>query len=254
MNETQKIETEQGAGGRQPIFLLPPAVLVLAGLMVAIHLARVLVLNNLAQLELMLWFGFFPIRLLAAAEIPGGMLPLLWSPFTHGFLHAGWEHLLINVAWLAIFGTPVARRYGTQGCVVLFLIGTAAGALAFAAATLPAAHVLVGASGGVAGLTGAAVRFMFQPVIVARHPETGETIVLGRRLARLGEVFRNQRSAFFIVIWVVLNASVAVLPAFTGGEPIPIAWQAHLGGFFAGLFLVPLFERRPPQEVRNERG
>jgi membrane associated rhomboid family serine protease len=37
---------------------------------------------------------------------------------------------------------------------------------------------------------------------------------------------------------------VPLFPLFTGGEGVPIAWQAHLGGFFAGLLLVPLFERR----------
>jgi membrane associated rhomboid family serine protease len=36
---------------------------------------------------------------------------------------------------------------------------------------------------------------------------------------------------------------VPLLPAFTGTD-VQIAWQAHLGGFFAGLLMVGLFERR----------
>ena len=73
--------------------------------------------------------------------------------------------------WLAIFATPVARRYGA---------GADAGDLSLSRQS-PARRclrrprcrrlqILIGASGGVAGLTGAAVRFMFQPVIVARIP------------------------------------------------------------------------------------
>jgi membrane associated rhomboid family serine protease len=43
---------------------------------------------------------------------------------------------------------------------------------------------------------------------------------------------------------VILNGAVPLVPLVTG-EAIAIAWQAHLGGFLAGLLLVPLFERRP---------
>ena len=229
---------------RQPIFLLPRAVVFLAGIMIVLHLARVLVLNESADGALILWFGFFPIRLLLPGEVAGGLWPLVWSPFTHALLHANWEHLLINTAWLAIFATPVVRRYGASALLWIFFLGAAVGAAAFAATTLPAIQVMIGASGGVAALTGAAVRFVFQPVIRARHPETGEIVVLGRRLARLDEVMRNRRSGFFIVVWVVLNAAVPLLPLVTGGGDVQIAWQAHLGGFFAGLLLVPLFERR----------
>ena len=79
----------------------------------------------------------------------------------------------------------VAQRYGAWPTVAIFALASIAGALAFAATTLPALQVLLGASGGVAGLTGAAVRFIFQPLLVARHPETGEVVPLGRRLATL---------------------------------------------------------------------
>ena len=95
-----------------------------------------------------------------------------------------------------------------------------------------------------AGLTGAAVRFMFQPVIWGRDPETGEPRPLGRRLAGLIDVLREPRARFFTLIWVLLNAAVPLLPLLTGGEGVGIAWQAHLGGFFAGLLMVGLFEKR----------
>jgi membrane associated rhomboid family serine protease len=67
--------------------------------------------------------------------------------------------------------------------------------------------------------------------------------VLGRRLASLREVFANPRSRFFTLIWLVLNAAVPLAPLLLGGS-LGIAWQAHLGGFFAGLLMVGLFERR----------
>ena len=236
-----KHQQNQGQDGRQPILLLPAIVAVLCGLMVAVHLAAGL-LDARGERELTLWFGYVPLRILAGLDDPTDWVPLLWTPFTHAFLHANWEHLIINVVWLAIFATPVARRYGARPTVVIFLVAAAAGAAAFTITSLYDGTFLVGASGGVAGLTGAAVRFIFQPVVMMRDPLTGEPVVVGRRLASLAELLRNPRSRWFTVIWVALNAAVPLLPAFTGGS-ILVAWQAHLGGFFAGLLLVPLFER-----------
>lgn len=247
MTDPQNPQEKQASETRQPIFLLPAVVTVLCGLMIVVHLARGFVLNEDAELQFTVWFAFIPFRLLSGDEIPGGWVPLIWTPFSHAFLHAGWDHLLINTAWLAIFGTPVARRYGATPTVAIFLVGAVVGAVAFAATTLPELQILIGASGGVAALTGAAVRFIFQPVIVAKHPETGQEIVLGRNLASLGQLMRDPRSRYFTLIWIVLNAVIPLLPLITG-ERFEIAWQAHLGGFLGGLLLVPVFERRPKGE------
>ena len=244
MSDERNHQQNQAPDDRQPAILLPGVMTALLGLMLAVQLARTFILNEQSDPQLVYWLAFIPARGVFSGEYPGGWIPLLWTPFTHAFVHAGWEHLLINCAWLAIFGTPVARRYGAWATVILFLATAVAGAAAFAMTDLSDGQWLIGASGGVAGLTGAACRFIFQPVIVGRDPETGEARVLGRRMATLGELMRNQRAAFFIVVWLVLNAAVPFLPLLIG-QSIGIAWQAHLGGFLAGLFLAPLFERRP---------
>jgi membrane associated rhomboid family serine protease len=57
-------------------------------------------------------------------------------------------------------------------------------------------------------------------------------------------VFINPRSRFFTLIWLVLNAAVPLAPLLMGAS-LGVAWQAHLGGFFAGLLMVGLFERKP---------
>jgi membrane associated rhomboid family serine protease len=227
----------------EPIFLLPGAITALIGVLVAIHLASTLVLNPDGQMQLLFWFAFQPYRIVLAGVEPGIVIPLLWTPFSHAFLHAGWDHMLINVAWLVIFATPVVRRYGAGPMLALFLISAAGGAALFAATTLYSQVYLIGASGGVAGLTGAAIRFMFQPVLVRQHPETGERMVLGRQLASITGVFANPRSRWFTLIWLALNAAVPLVPLLTGSS-LSIAWQAHLGGFATGFLLVGLFERK----------
>lgn len=244
MADAPESQENQPSTRREPAINLPLAVLILLGLMIAIHLVRVMILNEQADVELQFWLAFIPFRLIAGQEDASLYLPLIWTPFTHAFLHAGWEHLFFNGVWLAAFGTPVAQRYGGWRMLILFLVSAAAGALLFAVTVLPNNQWLIGASGGIAGLTGAACRFIFQPLIVARDPETGEQHILGRRLARLSEIWRDRRAMPFIVIWLVLNAAVPFLPLLIG-ESLGIAWQAHLAGFLAGLFLVPVLERRP---------
>jgi membrane associated rhomboid family serine protease len=41
------------------------------------------------------------------------------------------------------------------------------------------------------------------------------------------------------VIWFAIN----FLPAISNFGGSNIAWEAHIGGFVAGLFLLPLFDR-----------
>jgi membrane associated rhomboid family serine protease len=233
---------------REPIFLLPGSITALVGVLVAVHLASTIALNPQGLADFYVWFAYQPLRILLAQQDPSVLVPLLWTPFSHAFLHGGWDHLLINVAWLVIFATPVARRYGAGPMLAIFLLSAAAGALAFTLTSLYDGVFLIGASGGVAGLTGAAIRFIFQPLLVTRHPETGENIVLGRRLASIGEVFANPSSRFFTLIWLVLNAAVPLAPLLMGTS-LGIAWQAHLGGFVAGFFLVALFERRARRQM-----
>jgi membrane associated rhomboid family serine protease len=241
MNDEPKTEEIPAVKRREPIFMLPLVITVLGGLMLVIQALSAFLLNRDQQIELVVWLGFIPFRLLAPDQFPGGILPILWSPFTYGFIHGGWEHVLGNVAWLVIFGTPVARRYGALRTLVIFFVSSAIGALAFGISSFDSPAYLVGASGGIAGLTGAAMRFIFQPVIVGRHPETGEPIPLGRKMATIPEMLRSPPARNFSIIWIVLNCLVPLAPLFIG-QQVEIAWQAHLGGFFTGLLLVPFFE------------
>ncbi len=227
---------------RQPIFNLPNIVILLMAVMLLVQIIVYFSPKEFVSRQLVLWFGFFPLRLIAPEMFSNGFLPVIWTIFTHSLLHASWEHLFVNLAWLAIFGTPVARRYGAGVFLIIFFISAAMGALLFAFFTLPQMSLLVGASGGISGLTGVAIRFIFQPVKIAKDEDSGEIIILGRELANFRQLFANKTSRYFIIIWVGLNALIPLMPLLFNIEGFEIAWQAHLGGFFAGLFLAPLFE------------
>ncbi len=210
--------------------------------MLVIHAAYEFSLDAEGKFQVWIWLGYIPARFIQS-DIPGGMLPLLWTPITHAFLHGDWTHVFMNVAWLAIFGTPVARRYGSLSFVLVFLAGVLGGVALYTVLQINSASVLIGASGGVAGLTGAAMRFVFQPVQVARDPETGETIALGRRLASFSEVWSNSSARMFTLFWVGINLAIPVYSMISGSAGPLIAWQAHIGGFVVGLLMPSVIER-----------
>lgn len=234
--------SEPMPAGREPAINLPAPVVFLVGTLLAIYAGQAYILDQAAQNELVIWFAFIPLRIFSPEAVPGGLLPLVWTPVTHAFLHASWEHVLINSAWLIIFGTPVARRYGATRLLIAFAVTSAVGAIAFALYHPQSVVIMVGASGGIAGLTGLAARFIFQPIIAIPHPETGAPVPVGRRLATIREAFANTRSRSLIIVWLVLNAATPILSMF-GGFETEIAWQAHIGGFVAGFFIAPLLEK-----------
>lgn len=229
----------------QPMVNMPSFVLGLIGAMWAIHVASVVILSNETMGELRMWFGFIPMRFLEPQLIDGGAWPLIWTGFTHAMLHVGWEHIILNTAWLAIFGTPVAQRYGSKAFFTVFFAGALGGALLLSAHYLsdPTQFlVLIGASGGVAALTGASLRFMFQPLVVATHPETGQRIALGRRTATIKQMFMHKQSAWFAGIWLAMNLAIPLADIFFNMQ-INIAWEAHIGGFIVGMLLPSLFDK-----------
>jgi len=228
----------------QPIFLLPKSVAILAMSLLVIFAAYHWALGPQGQNLLILWFGFIPARL-GGVGLPGGIWAMIWTPFTYALLHASWAHVLLNVAWLLAFATPVARRYGGTRMLVIFFLASAGGALAFMFAQQgPLIYPLVGASGGISGLMGAAMRFVFEPVEVVRDEQSGMPVVLGRRLASFSGMWKNPRPRTFILFWVGINLAIPVYSLFAGAGSMPIAWQAHLGGFAVGLVFPGLFERK----------
>src|SRR3546814_7657257 len=93
----------------------------------------------------------------AAAPTAAGVMTLV----THAFLHADLMHLALNLGFLLAFGSYVERNLGLARYLLLFALTAAAGALADYAFRGAVPIALIGASGAVYGMTGAAMRFMF---------------------------------------------------------------------------------------------
>jgi membrane associated rhomboid family serine protease len=125
--------------------------------------------------------------------------------FTVTLVHAGLTHILFNMYALYLLGPGIEMRVGKVRYGLLFLASAGAGS-AFAIILGSPGDIGVGASGGVFGLFGVwAVSAFLQ-----RNTRQGR--------AQLNAILFN----------LAINAAI---PLF-----VPrVSWQAHLGGFVAGL-------------------
>ncbi|MDU6835147.1 MAG: rhomboid family intramembrane serine protease, partial [Bradyrhizobium sp.] len=66
----------------------------------------------------------------------------------------------------------------------------------------------------------------------------------------LSRALRNPRVLAFLAIWFGVNIVFGAGGLSIGAEGANVAWQAHIGGFVAGLILFALFD--PITHVRDD--
>jgi membrane associated rhomboid family serine protease len=233
---------------KEPIFNVPASALGLLALLIGIHVFRQFLPEDIDN-----WFvlalAFVPARYTGlAGELPGGDIAVWTSPLTHALLHGNFSHLLLNSAWLLAFGGAVAQRVGGWRFLLFSALTAIAGALTFLAFNWGLVAIMIGASGAVAGMMGAAMRFFFSAL------DTGGLRMLREApasvpLAPLSAVFRDRRIVLVTVLFLMLNALALFGFGGPGSGEGGIAWEAHIGGYFMGLLTFGLFDR--PAEVRS---
>jgi len=178
-------------------------------------------------------FGAIPAEVTGrlGAEGPCRLGGLTWQAlFTSMFLHGGWLHLVGNMWFLWVFGNNIEDAMGAGRFVVFYLVAGTVAALAHVVTDPTSPVPMVGASGAISGVMGA-------------------YLVLYPR-ARVDTLFFFL--FFFRIIplpaWVILGYWFVIQLLSSGaGTGSGVAYAAHVGGFLAGILLVPLFARRRPR-------
>jgi len=226
----------------EPIFNVPGVVLVVLGLCGFVHVLRwLLPADQDAWLTAAL--AFIPMRLSSgvAEQLPGGDPATITSFFTHLFVHGDTTHLLVNMAWLLAFGSPVARRTQPGRFLAFFFLCGIAGALFFVLVNGRVLTLVVGASGAISGLMGGAMRFFFANLGPGGRIEA-DAQLHEAPLMSLATTVRDRRILLAMVGWTILNIVLAWgATSLTDGAGI--AWEAHVGGFYVGLLSYGLFDR-----------
>jgi len=193
-------------------------------------------------------FGFIPKRYdsaLLAAGFPGGEGARIWTFVTYSLLHANLSHIGFNVLWLLPFGSALARRFGAIRFFAFMAATAAAGALAHLVTHEHALAPMIGASASVSGTMAAAVRFAFVRGSFLSF-NRGDADAAAKVPAQpLWRALRDRRVVSFLAIWFGVNIVFGLGSIAIGAEGVSVAWQAHIGGFLAGLLLFSLFDPIP---------
>lgn len=234
---------------KQPIFNLPWIIPAIIGLMAIIHFLRVAVISEEQSYSIIIQFAFIPMRYLHTELMALSPLAIYWTPVTYSLLHADWGHLMMNSFWLLAFGGVTARRLGASRFMVLFVIGAVFGAALHYVVHSSDISPMIGASASVSACMGAAMRL---PAFSENKFEGDITKV---RIRSLVEALTNRQALTFIAIWFGVNLLFGTGIVDVTGSGNAIAWEAHIGGFVAGLFLFGLIDglfKRDDQEAETD--
>ncbi len=124
-------------------------------------------------------------------------------------------------------------------------VTAAAGALAHLVTHEHAIAPMIGASASVSGAMAAAIRFAFVQgsfLSFTRGDADAAAKVPALSLAR---ALRNTRVLAFLAVWFGVNIIFGLGSISIGTDGASVAWQAHIGGFLAGLMLFSLFDPVP---------
>jgi membrane associated rhomboid family serine protease len=209
------------------------------------------VLTEQQEIALLYYFAFIPARydpsLISADGFPGGAGAEIWTFVTYAFLHGDALHLTLNSIWFVPFAAAVARRFGAVRFLGFFAATAAAGALVHLVTHPGEGLPMIGSSAAVSGFMAGAIRFAFQhggPLTMFRNNDMDAYRVPA---APLLLALRDPRILIFLGAWFGLNLLFGLGSLSVPGVEGNIAWEAHIGGFLAGLLLFSLFDPVPQQ-------
>jgi membrane associated rhomboid family serine protease len=233
---------------REPMLNVPAVVVALLVGLVLIHGLLVLVLTPEQTTEFLLLFAFIPARydasVLPDVAWPGGWAADIWTFVTYALIHGDLTHLIVNSVWLLAFCSPLARRFGALRFMAFMAATAAAGAAAHLVTHFGELLPVIGISASISGAMAAAMRFAFQrggPLGAWRGGEDAYRVPA----APLAACLRDPRVLGFLLAWFGVNLLFGFISIGGGGVDQAVAWQAHIGGFLAGLLAFAAFDPIP---------
>lgn len=235
----------------EPAFNIPPIVVIMGAVLIAVHVVRSL-LPTAWDTWFTLALAFIPARYSGfASSLPGGDIASVTSFVTHTLVHGDLFHLMLNLAWLLAFGGVIAARLGAAKFVLFYLFCAIVGAAAFLSFNIGLMAPVIGASGAISGLMGGTMRFLFPALDMSGGLWSLREAPNSVPMMPLGVALRDKRILGVTAAFILVN--ILALFGFGSVGAGGIAWEAHIGGYFAGLLGIGLFERQPIERPRGPR-
>ncbi len=220
---------------REPVFNLPGIVLAFMAACAVVYVMQFHVLTMQQDYDFLVRAAFIPFRYSGQFAVD---VYFFTSPVTYSLLHGSLMHLVFNMVWLGAFGSPLANRLGPARFVLFWVAASVAAVALHYGLHMNDQSPLVGASGAISGMMGAAARFGF------RIDRSSGRSAFGGPVLPISVVLRSRGVVAFLAVWMVINL-VTGLIGLTPGEQSQIAWEAHIGGFLVGFFGISAFDRHP---------
>lgn len=182
--------------------------------------------------EFIFAFGVVPARVLHDIEMQQLHFSTLFPFLSSMFLHGGWMHLIGNMLFLHVFGDNVEDRFGHGRFLGFYLFAGFAAASAQIVMNPSSGIPMIGASGAIAGVLGAYILMFPRAKVSTLIP-----IVVFFQIVELP-------AFIFLGIWFAMQMLSGVLSLGIAGDAGGVTWWAHIGGFAAGVIMLP-FLRKP---------
>jgi membrane associated rhomboid family serine protease len=166
-------------------------------------------------------YGLTPRRF---SQDPVGQAPAL---ITSAFLHGSWLHLIGNMLYLHIFGDNIEDRFGHLRYLVLYLLCGISAGMAQMVIDPQSTVPMIGASGAIAGITGAYFLFFRHSRVITLVP-----IFFVLQTVEIPAVV-------FLFFWFIYQLMLGVGSLGVESQGGGVAFWAHIGGFIAGMVLGP---------------
>lgn len=176
-------------------------------------------------------YGLVPQKYFYAVAHHTHLITRYFPFFTSMFLHGGWMHIIGNMWFLFIFGDNVEDKLGHGNYLAFYLLGGLAAAVIQLLSSVGSPVPTIGASGAISGVLGAYL-VMFPKAKIS-------TLIPIFFFIDIIDI-----SAFLFIGFWFLMQFVSGLQTLGIDASGGIAWWAHVGGFIAGILMVPVFKKR----------
>jgi membrane associated rhomboid family serine protease len=216
-----------------PTSRLPIVTLGIVGLNIVLFMIYNMQMN---ERQLVVFFQQAGFVAFPATHYPS--IPAYMKMFTSMFLHFDLLHLGGNLLYLWIFGNNVEDRLGPVRFAVFYLLCGVIASLSQMAMVPDSTRPMIGASGAIAGVLGA---------YLVLFPHARVLVLLPIFL------FAWIPASFMLIFWFLLQVINGYALHAMFREMGGVAWFAHIGGFLAGMVLIPLFliSTPKPRKKRN---
>lgn len=217
-----------------PTKRIPIVTYTLIAICIAVFVWQNYSLTDSQSTELMFRLGFIPATFFDLTGVNQQILAIRDLPeeltiFSSMFLHGDILHLGGNMLYLWVFGNNVEDSMGRLRYLVFYLLCGVAAALAQGFMEQNSSIPMIGASGAISGVLGG---------YILLHPRA--TVFT---LIPLGVILTTVRLPAMVVLGLYIVLQVIQAALTQPGEP-GVAWWAHVGGFAAGIVLIPFFKSK----------